>query len=88
MTIVDTMELRTDYDAVIEECRRTGEPVYLAADGQVEAVVMDVVSFERREQILRAQEMVLASYADLLRGGETFASAEVESMMKRIIAGE
>ena len=37
------------------------------------------------EQILRAQEMVLESYADQLNGGKTYATDEVESMLNRII---
>ena len=40
---------------------------------------------QNREQILRAQEMVLESYADQFNGGETYTTDEVESMMNRII---
>ena len=40
---------------------------------------------QNRGQILRAQEMVLESYADQFNGGETYTTDEVESMMNRII---
>lgn len=88
MTIRASAEIRTNYNAVIEECRQTGEPVYLTKNGQGEAVVMDIASFERREQILRAQQMVLEAYIDSLAGAKSFSSEEVKSMMDRLIDGE
>ena len=88
MTIRASADIRTNYNAVIEECRQTGEPVYLTKNGQGEAVVMDIASFERREQILRAQQMVLEAYIDNLAGAKTFSSEEVKSMMDRLIDGE
>ena len=88
MTIRASADIRTNYNAVIEECRQTGEPVYLTKNGQVEAVVMDIASFERREQILRAQQMVLEAYIDNLAGAKSFSSEEVKSMMDCLIDGE
>lgn len=88
MKIIASAEIRTNYNAVIEECRQTGEPVYLTKNGQGEAVVMDIASFERREQILRAQQMVLESYIDQLAGAKSFSTDEVRSMMNQIIDGE
>ena len=88
MTIRASADIRTNYNAVIEECRQTGEPVYLTKNGQGEAVVMDIASFERREQILRAQQMVLEAYIDNLAGAKSFSSEEAKSMMDRLIDGE
>ena len=88
MTIRASADIRTNYNAVIEECRQTGEPVYLTKNGQGEAVVMDIASFERREQILRAQQMVLEAYIDNLAGAKSSSSEEVKSMMDRLIDDE
>jgi len=88
MTIRASADIRTNYNAVIEECRETGEPVYLTKNGQGDAVVMDIASFERREQILRAQEMVLEAYVDNLSGAKTYTSDEVKEMMDKLIRGE
>ena len=88
MKIIASAEIRTNYNTVIEECRQTGEPVYLTKNGQGEAVVMDITSFERREQILRAQQMVLEAYIDQLAGAKSFSTDAVRSMMNRIIDGE
>ncbi len=88
MTIIASAEIRTNYNAVIEECRQTGEPVYLTKNGQGEAVVMDIASFERREQQLRAQQMVLEAYIDNLAGAKSYSTEEVRTMMNKIIKGE
>ena len=88
MTIIASAEIRTNYNAVIEKCRQTGEPVYLTKNGQGEAVVMDIASFERREQQLRAQQMVLEAYIDNLAGAKSYSTEEVRTMMDKIIKGE
>ena len=88
MTIIASAEIRTNYNAVIEKCRQTGEPVYLTNNGQGEAVVMDIASFERREQQLRAQQMVLEAYIDNLAGAKSYSTEEVRTMMNKIIKGE
>ncbi|MBR1847210.1 MAG: type II toxin-antitoxin system Phd/YefM family antitoxin [Bacilli bacterium] len=88
MIIRASADIRTDYNSVIDECRQTGEPVYLTKNGQGDAVVMDIASFERREQILRAQQMVLEAYIDILSGTKTFTTDEVKTVMNQIIEGE
>ena len=88
MTIIASAKIRTNYNAVIEECRQTGEPVYLTKNGQGEAVIMDIASFERREQTLRAQQMVLEAYIDQLTGAKTYSTEEVKTTMDRIIKGQ
>ena len=88
MTIRASAEIRTNYNAVIEECRQSGEPVYLTKNGQGEAVVMDIESFERREQILRAQQMVLEAYLENLSGAKTFTTDEMRAMMTKVVKGE
>ena len=88
MTIRASADIRTNYNDVIEECRQTGEPVYLTKNGEGDAVVMDIASFERREQILRAQQMVLEAYVDNLAGAKPFTTEDVKLMMDKIIKGE
>ena len=88
MKILASADIRTKYNAVIEECRQTGEPIYLTKNGEGDAVVMDIASFERREQILHAQQMILEAYVDSLAGAKTFTAEEVKKMMNKIIKGE
>ena len=85
MKIRASADIQTNYNAVIEECRQTGEPVYLTKNGEDDAVVMDIASFKRREQILHAQQMVLEAYIDKLSGSKSFTIEEVKTMMDKII---
>lgn len=88
MIIRASADIRTKYNSVIEECRQTGEPIYLTKNGEGDAVVMDIASFERREQILHAQQLVLEAYIDNLAGAKSFTTDEVKSMMDKVIKEE
>ena len=88
MIIRASADIRSNYNAVIEECRQSGEPIYLTKNGQGDAVVMDIDSFERREQLLKAQKMVLEAYIDGLSGAKNHSTEEVRAMMDQIIRGE
>ena len=58
MTVMSYDDFCSKYDEAVKKCKESGQPIYLANNGQVELVVMDIASFERREQ------------KPLLRGGE------------------
>lgn len=88
MTIMPSAEIRLNYNSVVKECQETEEPVYLTKNGLGELVVMDIRSFEKREQQLRAQQMVLESYADRLAGASLYDSSAVQGMMEQILEGK
>ena len=81
MTIIASAEIRNNYNAVIDECRQTGEPVYLTKNGQGDAVVMDIETFERREAYFRAQQMVFEAYVDQFMGAKSYSVGEVTSVV-------
>ena len=85
MIITDSTHIITNYDAVIEECRSSGRPIYLTKNGHIDSVIMDIASFRRREQSLDTQRLVLESYIDNLRGISTYTSDEVRFMMNRVL---
>ena len=58
MTIMPSADIRLKYNDVVKKCKESGEPIYLTKNGQGELVVMDIASFERREQELHAQQLV------------------------------
>ena len=88
MKIIASAEIRTNYNAVIEECRQTGEPIYLTKNGQGEAVVMDIVSFNKREQELRAQQLVLEAHAAELAGEKNYSLEESKNLIDKLIEGK
>ena len=87
MTIMASADIRLKYNDVVEKCRETGEPIYLTKNGQGELVVMDIESFEKREQELRAQQMVLESFAARLAGEKDYSIEESKALINKIIEG-
>lgn len=88
MNIIASADIRLKYNDVVDLCKQSGEPVYLTKNGQGELVVMDIASFEKREQELRAQQMVLEAYAARLAGAKTFTNDEVKDIIDSLIEGK
>ncbi len=85
MIIMASAEIRQNYNKVAEKCKESGEPIYLTKNGQGELVIMDIASFEKREQELKAQELVLESYASYLAGDKTYSLDEASELIKKMI---
>ena len=88
MTIMASADIRTKYNEVVNKCKESGAPVYLTKNGQGELVVMDIVSFEKREQELRAQQMVLEAYAARLAGEKDYSLDESKALIQALIEGK
>ncbi len=85
MIIMASAEIRQNYNKVAEKCKESGEPIYLTKNGQGELVVMDIASFEKREQELRAQELVLEAYSSYLAGDKTYSPEEAHKRIREMI---
>ena len=88
MTIMASADIRLKYNEVVEKCRESGEPIYLTKNGQGELVVMDIASFERREQELRAQQLVLEAFAARLAGDKDYSLEESKNLINNLIEGK
>ena len=86
MTILASAEIRLNYNNVVEKCKETREPIYLTKNGQGELVVMDIESFEKREQELKAQQLVLEAYASRLSGDKDYSQKEAMSIIDKMIS--
>lgn len=87
MNIMASADIRLKYNDVVEKCRETGEPIYLTKNGQGELVVMDIVSFEKRQQEIRAQELVLEAIAARLAGEKDYTISESKDLINKFIEG-
>ena len=85
MTILASAEIRLNYNNVVEKCKETGEPVYLTKNGQGELVVMDIESFQKREQELKAQQLLLEAYASRLSGAKDYSQKEAMEVIDKMI---
>ena len=86
MEIIPSAEIRLNYNGVVEKCKESGEPVYLTRNGQGELVVMDIASFEKKQQELKAQQLVLEALADELFGSKTYSNEEVFSNLDKMLS--
>jgi len=85
MKIMASSDIRLKYNEVVEKCRESGEPIYLTKNGQGELVVMDIASFERREQELHAQQLVLEAFAARLAGDKDYSLEESKNLINNLI---
>ena len=88
MTIMPSADIRLKYNEIVDKCRESGEPIYLTRNGQGELVVMDIASFEKREQELAAQQLVLEAYAARLAGAKDYSIEELMKMINKMIEGK
>lgn len=88
MTIMASADIRLKYNDVVEKCKESGQPVYLTKNGQGELVVMDIASFEKREQELHAQQLVLEALASRLSGEKDYSLDESKSLINKLIEGK
>jgi PHD/YefM family antitoxin component YafN of YafNO toxin-antitoxin module len=82
MNIKPSAAIRQNYNGIADLCKSTGEPVYLTKNGEGDLVVMDIVSFVRREKMLALREELLAVEEDRLRGDAGYTIDEVTTMMR------
>ena len=87
MNIMASADIRLKYNEVVEKCKESGQPIYLTKNGQGELVVMDIASFEKREQELRAQQLVLESYAARLAGERDYSLGDSMRLIEKMIKG-
>mgnify|MGYP000364520642 CR=1 FL=1 len=50
MNIRPSAAIRQNYNEIADLCRKSSEPVFLTKNGEGDLVVMDIESFNRREE--------------------------------------
>ena len=85
VNIKPSAAIRKNYNEISSLCKDTGEPVFLTKNGEGDLVVMDMVTFARRESMLKLRETLVASEEDRLAGKPGHSIDEVASMMRQVI---
>ncbi len=85
MIIRPSAAIRQNYNEIAEQCRKTGEPVFLTKNGEGDLVVMDLETYNRREKMLKLREELLAVEEDRLHGIKGYSVDEVAAMMRNAI---
>ena len=85
MIIRPSAAIRQNYNEIAEQCRKTGEPVFLTKNGEGDLVVMDIETYIRREKMLKLREELLAVEEDRMNGNKGYSVEEVAAMMRSVI---
>ena len=87
MIIKPSASIRNDYNGVLNLCRETSEPIYLTRNGEGDAVIMDIDTFNRREQMLQLRETLLEVEENRLRGKKGYTIEGADEILKNTIEG-
>lgn len=91
MIIKASATLRQNYNDIVSLCKATKEPVFLTKNGEGDAVIMDMETFNRREKILELRENLLKIEENRMRGQKGYSPEEVYDILGKVIeeaAGE
>jgi prevent-host-death family protein len=85
MIIRASAEIRQNYNKISKECKESDQPIYLTKNGKGDLVVMDVASFEKREEELALKELVLQSIALRLAGDKEYSAKEAREITRKMV---
>lgn len=86
MNIRPSAAIRQNYNEIAEICKKTGEPVYFTKNGEGDPVVMDIEAFNRREQMLKLREELLAVEEDRMADNMGCTLDELDEYLDGVIA--
>ena len=84
MIIKPSSALRNNYSGIASLAKQTQEPVYITVNGEGDGVFMDMVAFERREQLLDLRARILRAEEERLRGVRTMSVSEAREALKQL----
>jgi PHD/YefM family antitoxin component YafN of YafNO toxin-antitoxin module len=84
--IRSSSELRKNYNSIAEICRKSRIPVFLTRNGAGDTVIMDMETYNRREEDLAAAERLLAAERNRLLGTHGHSVDKFEQNMREAIA--
>ena len=85
MIIKPSASIRNDYNGVVSLCRETSEPIYLTRNGEGDAVMMDIATFNKREQMLQLREKLLEVEENRLRGKKGYFIEEADEILRNAL---
>jgi len=88
MIIRASADIRQRYNVISEQCKETGQPIYLTKNGEGDLVVMDIATYEKDRQLIKAQQLVLESIVSRLSGDKTLSVEESKDLVKALLEGK
>lgn len=85
MDIRPSTEIQQNYNEIADMCRKTAEPICLTKNGERDLVVMDIETYNCREEMLKLREELLTVREDRILGNKGYTVSEVVAMMSNVI---
>ncbi len=87
MNIRPSAAIIKHYDEIADMCRETAEPVFLTKNGEGDLVVMDIVTYNRRENMLKLREELLNVEEERIAGRAGCTIKELDDYLNDAIKG-
>ena len=84
--IRSSSELRKNYNSIAEICRTKKVPVFLTRNGAGDTVIMDMETYNQREEDLATAQRLIAAERSRLLGTKGYTITEFKNNMKAAIA--
>ena len=84
--IKSSSELRRNYNNIAEICRSKKVPIFLTRNGTGDTVLMDLETYNRREDDLATAERLLAAERTRLQGLTGYTVDEFEQNMRDAVS--
>ena len=86
MQIKPSAAIRQDYNKISKYCKESGQPVFLTKNGEGDLVVMDMATFQRREQMQKISSDLLRIKEQELNGAKYLSVDELDKNIKKVLS--
>lgn len=83
MIIKASASLRNDYAGISKLAKETKEPIYITKNGEGDLVLMDIDTFEQREQQIMLRAKLLQAEQERISGEKMMSIEEVREALKK-----
>ena len=84
--IKSSSELRKNYNSIAEICRKSKAPVFLTRNGTGDTVIMDLETYNRREEDMAVAERLLVAERNRMLGTQGYTVDKFEQNMREAIS--
>lgn len=85
MNTYPSSSMEENYDELVDLCRESQEPVFLAENGKVDLVIMDIETFKRKEKMLDLREQLLSVEEERMVGSKQYTIDELDQILDAVI---
>lgn len=84
MTIMPSTSLRNQYNSISEQCKKTGEPIFLTKNGEGDLVVMSIEAYEKQQALLELKERLIEIELEQKNGAKYYTLDELKDALHQL----